>query len=97
MVSRANESQLVVYQLPADAVIIALGSNADRGLSRTEALARLARYGPNALESEPPIPAWRRFLAQFQDTLVILLLVATAISIGLWVYERDTACRMKAW
>ncbi len=91
MVSRANESQHVAYQLPAEAVIAALGSDVNRGLSRSEARARLARDGPNALEAEPPIPAWRRFLAQFQDTLVILLLIATAISIGLWVYERDTA------
>src|SRR3712207_5111959 len=37
------------------------------------------------------MPAWRRFLAQFRDTLVILLLVATVISIGLWAYERDSA------
>src|SRR2546423_8922409 len=91
MVSRANESQHIAYQLPAEAVIAALGSDVNRGLRRAEAQARIVRAGPNALEAEPPIPAWRRFLAQFQDTLVILLLVATAISIGLWVYERDTA------
>src|SRR6266498_1018309 len=91
MVARANGSQLAAYQMTVDAVIAALGSDTDQGLSRSEALARLARDGPNALEAEPPIPAWRRFLAQFQDTLVILLLIATAISIGLWVYERDTA------
>ena len=91
MGSRANESQRAAYQLPAEAVIAALHSDADEGLSRSEALARLARDGPNALEAEPPIPTWRRFLAQFQDTLVILLLIATAISIGLWAYERDTA------
>src|SRR6266508_754720 len=91
MVSWPNEAQRVAYQMPAEAVIAALGSDVNRGLSRAEARARLARDGPNALEAEPPIPAWRRFLAQFQDTLVILLLIATAISIGLWVYERDTA------
>jgi Ca2+-transporting ATPase len=30
-----------------------------------------------------------RFLAQFHDLLVILLLIATAIAAGLWAYERD--------
>src|SRR4029453_18612577 len=83
MVSWANESQRVAYQITASAVIAALHSDADAGLSRSEAPAGLARDGPNALEAEPPTPAWRRFLAQFQDTLVILLLIATAISIGL--------------
>ena len=51
---------------------------------------RLDRYGRNELTAEPPVPAWRRFLAQFQDVLVVLLLVATAISFGMWAYERDT-------
>jgi P-type Ca2+ transporter type 2C len=37
------------------------------------------------------VPGWRRFLSQFQDVLVILLLVATAVSVGLWFVERDTA------
>ena len=72
-------------------VVAALGTDLRRGLSATEAAARLTRFGPNDLPPEPPVPAWRRFLAQFQDVLVILLLIATAISVGLWVYERDTA------
>jgi P-type Ca2+ transporter type 2C len=43
------------------------------------------------LAAEKPIPAWRRFLAQFQDVLILLLLVATAISVALWAIERDAA------
>ena len=41
-------------------------------------------------------PSWRKFLAQFQDVLVILLLVATAISAGLWLYERESALPYEA-
>ena len=37
------------------------------------------------------MPGWRRFLSQFRDVLVILLLVATAVSVALWFVERDTA------
>jgi hypothetical protein len=37
------------------------------------------------------VPAWRKFLGQFRDVLVILLLIATAISAGLWLVERDSA------
>ena len=33
---------------------------------------------------------WKKFLAQFKDLLVILLLIATAISAALWLYERDS-------
>ena len=59
-------------------------------MSDGEARTRLERYGRNELTAEKPVPAWRKFLAQFQDTLVILLLVATAISVALWMYERET-------
>ncbi len=72
-------------------VLRALGSDARRGVSRAEARARLERVGPNALTAEKPVPAWRKFLAQFQDVLVVLLLAATAVSAALWLVERDTA------
>ena len=61
-----------------------------------EARSRLERYGRNELAAEKPVPAWRRFLAQFQDVLVILLLIATAISAGLWAYEREAALPYEA-
>jgi len=78
------------YQRRFEDVLVALGSDARRGLSARQARERLLRYGSNALAAEPPAPGWRRFLAQFQDALVILLLVATAISAALWLYERDS-------
>ena len=52
--------------------------------------------GRNELFAEPPLPRWRRFLAQFQDALVILLLIATAISAGLWLYEPELALPYEA-
>jgi magnesium-transporting ATPase (P-type) len=54
------------------------------GLTSAEAAARLARVGPNRLESEPAVPGWRRVLAQFADPLVLLLLGAVAISLTTW-------------
>jgi Ca2+-transporting ATPase len=84
------------YRVPAEQVIAALGSNARQGLTDADARARFERFGPNELAAEQPIPAWRRFLAQFQDVLVILLLVATAVSAGLWAYERDAALPYEA-
>ena len=84
------------YRETVEAVARAIGSDIRRGLSDDDAGARLARYGPNELAAEPPVPAWRRFVAQFQDTLVILLLVATAISVALWIYERETSLPYEA-
>jgi Ca2+-transporting ATPase len=79
------------YRQTAEEVVSGLGSDPRRGLSTEEARSRLERYGPNELEAEKPVPTWKHFLAQFRDTLVILLLVATAISVGLWAYVRDSA------
>ncbi|HWR53130.1 MAG TPA: cation-translocating P-type ATPase [Bryobacteraceae bacterium] len=84
------------YRQPPDEVIASLATDARRGLSEAEARARLERYGRNELAAEKPVPAWRKFLAQFQDTLVILLLAATAISAGLWLYERESALPYEA-
>ena len=75
------------YQQDTLAVVETLGSNAVRGLDEDEVLRRLARYGPNQLRSAPPEPWWRRLLEQFQDTLVIILLIATAISFGEWALQ----------
>ncbi len=81
---------LHVYQQSADDVVAMLGSDAQQGLSPEEAHRRLEQYGLNELQAEAPVPGWRKFLAQFQDALVILLLIATAISLAVWVYERDS-------
>lgn len=74
----------------------ALGTDAQQGLTSADAEQRLARDGRNELAAEKPIPSWRKFLAQFQDVLVILLLIATAISAALWLYERDTVLPYEA-
>lgn len=84
------------YGESVEQVLSALGTDPKQGLSADQARRRLAEHGPNQLASKPPIPGWRRFLAQFEDVLVILLLVATAISAALWVYERDAALPYEA-
>ena len=80
------------YRQAVDAVISALATDARRGLSEDEARVRLERYGRNELTAEEPVPGWKKFLAQFKDVLVILLLVATAISAGLWLMSATRRC-----
>jgi Ca2+-transporting ATPase len=88
--SPASTSPAPPYRQPVDVVLTALGTDAEHGLSRAEARSRLERYGRNELTAEKPVPAWRKFLDQFRDVLVILLLIAAVISAGLWLYERDS-------
>jgi len=77
------------YRQTAEAVLTGLAADARSGLSRSEAEKRLARYGRNELTEENPIPRWRKFLAQFTDVLVVLLIIAALVSAGLWLYERN--------
>ena len=72
----------------ATAVAKALDVDPAVGLSEAEAKRRLERFGPNQLASAPPVPKWKKFLQQFQDPLVYLLLVATAISVVAWFIEK---------
>ena len=71
----------------AAAVAVATGSKPELGLTTAEASARLAADGPNELVDRQPVPTWRRWLAQFEDPLVLLLLVATAIALLAWWIE----------
>src|SRR5690606_11675191 len=68
-------------------VAAALGTDPENGLSEEEAARRLAEHGPNELRSVPPVPLWRKILAQFQDPLIYLLLGAVVISVAAWVVE----------
>jgi magnesium-transporting ATPase (P-type) len=72
-----------------DAGDVAAGQGVDvrQGLTSEEAAARVERYGPNELESEVAVPAWRRLLAQFADPLIYLLFAAVVVSIVAWIVE----------
>ncbi|MCI6773999.1 MAG: cation-translocating P-type ATPase [Bifidobacterium pseudolongum] len=75
----------------ADQVAQALNVDPRTGLSSEEAKLRLDKFGPNELASAPPVPKWKKFLQQFQDPLVYLLLAATAISLVAWIIEKVNA------
>ena len=90
------EPETSPYRQSADEVVAALVTDARAGLSQEEVRARLERGGRNELTVQQPVPAWRKFLAQFQDVLVVLLLIATAISATLWFLERDSALPYEA-
>ncbi len=77
------------YRLPTEAVLAEFRTDAREGLTSEEARRRLARDGPNRLVAGKQAPLWLRFLTQFKNTLVLLLLAATAISAALWLYERS--------
>jgi P-type Ca2+ transporter type 2C len=86
------------HREPFESVVSALASDATRGLSGPEAQRRLDQYGPNQLKSAPETPWWRRLVEQFQNFLVIILLVATVISGIEWLLQdpRESALPYEA-
>lgn len=79
------------YRQTIDEVLAAFDSNAQSGLTSNQADERLKIYGRNELTAEDPVPEWRKFLAQFTNVLVILLIAAGFVSASLWMYERGSA------
>src|ERR1700722_7591831 len=57
------------------------------GLSPSDAEVRLNKDGPNELPHEEPEPLWLRFLKQFKETLILLLLASAAISFFMGNYD----------
>ncbi|MBN1928624.1 MAG: cation-translocating P-type ATPase [Chlorobiaceae bacterium] len=51
-----------------------------QGLSDDEAAARLERFGPNQLDTAPPVSPWKLLAQQFANVLIITLLIATVLS-----------------
>jgi magnesium-transporting ATPase (P-type) len=92
--SFAYDRDMTELDVPADPSTMDAGDAARArrtdlatGLTSEEASRRLEQDGPNELRSAPPVPAWRRVLAQFEDPLIYLLLAAIAISVLAWVIE----------
>jgi Ca2+-transporting ATPase len=75
-------AQTTWYAMPVEEVLKQLDSSA-KGLSSAEAARRIEKYGPNTLKEEKKISPWQIFFGQFKNFLIILLIVATVISLFL--------------
>ncbi|MFO1318022.1 MAG: HAD-IC family P-type ATPase [Burkholderiales bacterium] len=69
---------LPFHARPVDEVLRHLDSG-HHGLTHEAAAERLARHGPNRLETRPPAGLLKRFALQFHNVLVYVLLVSATI------------------
>jgi Cation transport ATPase len=53
------------------------------GLSAAEVESRLKQYGPNKVTEKLGTPPWKRFLLQFHQPLIYILLVASGVTFAL--------------
>ena len=70
-----------------DHVVSELQTHIDKGLSSQEANDRLRTYGPNALTGWPRPGFFKLLIDQFNNFLVIILIVAAVITVFLGEYN----------
>ena len=62
-------------------VIKELQTNEVKGLTKQQVENNFQQYGPNALQEKKKTPLIIKFLAEFKDFLVIILLIAAVVSV----------------
>ncbi len=72
-------SDVPFHALGSGEVLARLGSGHE-GLTASDAARRLAEHGPNVLETARRVSPWPILLGQFKNVLILILLVAVAIS-----------------
>ena len=68
------------YNLPCKAVKELLHTDTVQGLTEHEAQERLREYGYNEFKKREHTTLWQKFVAQFKSFMIIVLLIAAAIS-----------------
>ncbi len=82
-----TQQDLDWYRMPVDEVFETLGTRSS-GLGHREAVLRLDQYGPNELAFRRP-SVWMRFIRQFHNPLIYVLLAAAAITTALSLGGED--------
>ena len=68
------------YAIDTEEILKELNTFEEEGLSSEEAQRRLKKYGPNLLKEAPSTSFWQMLWEQFNNFVVILLIVAAVIS-----------------
>ena len=78
---------MTYHDLSAQEAASVVQADVQRGLTAAEAARRLAAFGENKLDEKKKKPLIVRFLEQFKDAMIIILLIAAVISFGVACYQ----------
>ncbi|MBQ8852478.1 MAG: HAD-IC family P-type ATPase, partial [Oscillibacter sp.] len=78
-----------LHHLSAEEALRALESDAARGLTEAQVLERRERHGENRLRQKKKKSILGRFLEQFKDAMILILLAAAAVSFAVACAEGD--------
>ncbi|XP_037639865.1 calcium-transporting ATPase type 2C member 1 isoform X1 [Sebastes umbrosus] len=68
-------------ELPVNEVVCVLQADLQRGLTQEEVTRRRAYHGWNEFDISEEEPLWKKYISQFKDPLILLLLASAVISI----------------
>ncbi|MDF7672258.1 calcium-translocating P-type ATPase, PMCA-type [Lactobacillus sp. ESL0701] len=68
------------YRQAVQEVARELGTSLSEGLTASQVKQRREQYGANSLAGKKKISLWQRFLAQFKDFMIIVLIIAALLS-----------------
>ena len=77
------------YSAPLSEVLTKTATDPKLGLSQNEVTERLQKYGENRLREKKKQSNLSRFIGQFKDVMIIILLIAAAVSFGVVVFEKN--------
>lgn len=77
------------YKKTAKEVLHEFGVEQQKGLSESEVAARQKKFGLNMLETGKKINPFKLFISQFNDVLIIILIIAAAVSFGVSFLEEE--------
>ena len=80
---------MVVHNKATEEVLSSLDVTPTTGLTAEEAALRKEKYGENKLKEKKKKTTMQRFLDQFKDAMIIILLIAAAISFVLICVEKN--------
>lgn len=86
---RMEEMKLSSHSEPMDDVLKRLTVDQTKGLSSTEVLARKSKYGENKLREKKKKTTLQRFLDQFKDVMILILIAAAIISFVVICIEKN--------
>lgn len=72
-------------------VIHELSTDAACGLTQEQVRDRTQKYGANKLDEAKKKSNWHRFIQQFKDVMILILIAAAFVSFGIACYEKEPA------
>ncbi len=80
---------MTYHNISKEEVLQSLSTDSNRGLTKSETEARLAKSGPNKLREKKKKTMFQRFLDQFKDVMILILIAAAIVSFAVVCIEKN--------